>query len=124
MDESLFSHQNGEQIWIVGLLNNDTNELWLEMVKDRNSEVLEYIIRKYTDTGNICITDGWQWYSFLDRINSGYIHHAYNHGRGEWGIGIDSTSRIESIWAEIKLKIKRMYISIKSTNLIYFLKEA
>lgn len=41
MDESLFSYQNGEQIWIVGLLNNDTNELRLEMVKDRSSEILE-----------------------------------------------------------------------------------
>ena len=124
IDESLFSHQNGEQIWVVGLLNNETNALRLEMVKDRSSEVLEYIITKHIGTGNICITDGWQGYSFLNRINSGYVHHSYNHGRGQWGMGLDSTSRIESIWSEIKLKIKRMYISIKSTNLIYFLKEA
>jgi len=34
------------------------------------------------------------------------------------------TSRIEGIWGEIKLLIKSMYISIRSKNFIYFLKEA
>ena len=33
------------------------------------------------------------------------------------------TSRIEGIWGEIKLFIKSMYISIRSKNFIYFLKE-
>ena len=33
------------------------------------------------------------------------------------------TSRIEGIWGEIKLLIKSMYISIRSKNFIYFLKE-
>ena len=34
------------------------------------------------------------------------------------------TSRIEGIWGEIKLLIKSMYISIRSKNFIYFLKDA
>ena len=44
VDESLFSHNNGNQMWIVGLLNHVTNNLRLELVESRTSEVLKYII--------------------------------------------------------------------------------
>ena len=47
-------------------------------------------------------------YKSLDRINSGYILHMYDQDRIQWGNGIDNTSRIEFIWAEINLKFKRI----------------
>lgn len=111
-------------MWIVGLLNHETNNLRLELVESRTAEVLKYIIEKNIGSGNIIITDGWNCYSFLDAENSSYIHHSYNHGGGLFDYGIDTTSWIESIWAEIKLKIKQMYTSIRPKNFIFFLKEA
>ena len=60
-------------------------------------------------TGNIIISDAWRGYLFLDRPNSGYIHHTYNHGHGNFGMGNDSTSHIEGIWSEIKFLIKKIY---------------
>ena len=43
---------------------------------------------------------------------------------GSFGIGIQSTSHIESLWGILKHKIKSTYNVISSKNLIYFLKEA
>ena len=84
VDESLFTHANGNHIWIVGLLNHETNKLRLELVESRNAEILKYIIEKHIGTGNIIITDdGWNDYSFLDRLDSRYIHHTYNYLNSE-----------------------------------------
>jgi len=52
-----------------------------------------------------------------------YTHHTYNHGHGNFCHDLDSTSRIESIWAEIKASIKK-YHKIPSKNFIYYLIEA
>jgi hypothetical protein len=59
----------------------------------------------------------------LDHPNSQYIHHIFNHGRGQLGNGLDSTIRIEGVWGEIKYYIKKLYVSIHSKNFVYFLKE-
>ena len=34
IDESLFTHKEGKQVWIVGLINLNTNEIRLEVVED------------------------------------------------------------------------------------------
>lgn len=73
---------------------------------------------------NIIVTDSQQDYGFIDNINSGFIHHQYNHGRGDFGYSLDSTSRIEGLWAEIRAIIKRLYNTVCSDNFIYFLREA
>ena len=43
--------------------------------------------------------------TLYERINSLYIHPTYNHGGG------DTESKIESIWAEIKINIKKTHTS-------------
>ena len=53
------------------------------------------------------INDSWSWYNFLSLPNSSYIHHVYNHCGGLFGQSLDSTSRIESIWSEIKAYLKK-----------------
>ena len=45
VDESLFVHLNNPQIWVVGLINNNTREIQLEIVKNRSAETMKKIIR-------------------------------------------------------------------------------
>ncbi len=85
IDESLFSHSDGIQIWVVGMINAETKEIRLEMVDNRNANTLKNIIEKHVLPGNIVVSDSCAGYSFLDNINSGYVHHIYNHGRGNFG---------------------------------------
>lgn len=35
----------------------------------------------------------------------------------------DSTSRIESVWNELKLLFKKIYVTIRSKNFIFILRE-
>ena len=54
------------------------------------------------------VTDG-KHYSFLENTHSGFNHITHVHASGNFGLGISSTSHIESIWAQIKGNIKRTY---------------
>ena len=74
--------------------------------------------------GNCIITDGFVAYNFLDRIDSGYTHIKHNHGRGDFGFGVESTSHIESIWSQLKAKIKDTYYTIPEKNILHFVREA
>ena len=123
VDECLFSHKNGRQIWILGAINTQTKEFRLEATLDRSEATLKKFIMKYIEEGNTIITDGWAGYNFLNN-NSSYNHITHIHGGGDFGFGIQSTSHIESLWAIIKAKIKATYKVIPNVNLMKFLKEA
>ncbi len=120
IDESLFIHWEGIQVWVVGLINLNTDEIRLEIVENRDQQTMKTIIEKHICKGNIINADSWPAYNFLDNIDSGFLHNSYNHNRGIFGL----TSRIESIWDEMKEKIKSMYHTINNQNFIYFLSEA
>ena len=104
-------------------MNNEIKGLRLEIVNERNTDILKTIITTHVLKGNYIITDCWSGYNFLSDVGSGYIHLSYNHSRGIYGFGINSTSRIESVWAELKQLIKKIYGTIKEKNFVYFLKE-
>ena len=123
VDESLFSHNLGNQLWDVGLINCETNEIHLELKEQRNEDTLKTIIQKHVKKGNIVIMDRWSRYLFLNNQVNGCFHHTHNRARKNFGIWLDSTSRIESVWSELKTKIKKIYNSIQSNNFIYFLRE-
>ena len=40
-DESLFTHINGEQIEVVGLIKAETIDIWLEIAQRRDSDSLK-----------------------------------------------------------------------------------
>lgn len=119
VDESLFSHLNDEQIWLVGLINLRNNDIRREFVENRSSETLKLIIEKHVKNGNTIVTDSWAGYNFLDYINSGYYHMKYNHANWHFGY----SSRIEGVWGKLKPLFKKIYSSIRSKNLIYFIRE-
>lgn len=102
IDESLFTHDGINQIWVVVLINNRTRFIRLEIVKDRSSATMKKVIQTLVPTGNISVTDASLCYNWLYDINSDYTHHVHNHGLGEFGAGLDSTSHIE-IMASFKI---------------------
>ena len=86
IDESLFTHSNGIPQWIIGLINLRTNDIRLELVESRYTEILKTIITKHVITGNIIYTDSWNGYYFLSDFNSGYHHIKYNQSSGQFGL--------------------------------------
>ena len=48
----------------------------------------------------------------------------HNHGHGDFGYSLDSTSHIEQLWNHIEHLIKSIYNIIPNTNFALFLKEA
>jgi len=124
VDESLFSHtSSGDQAWVLGIISNYTKSFRLEVTKERNSAILKKFITKFVEPGNKIITDGWSGYSFLSD-EPGYLWDVHNHGAGDFGLGINTTSYIESLWQEIKSKIKHTYYIIPSKNFMSYLREA
>lgn len=69
IDESLFNLIGGKQQWVVGLLNYKTNNLRLEIVNNRNTDILKIIITTHVLKGNYIITDCLSGYNFLSLIN-------------------------------------------------------
>ena len=68
----------------------------------------------------------WRWapYIYLDNPLSGYHHYRHVHGSGDFGIGVQSSSNIEIIWAQIKSKIKENYHIIPPKKFMLFVREA
>ena len=46
--------------------------------------------------------DGWQGYGFLKGYDSVWTDEEHNHGYGDFGHGICSTSHIENYWNQLK----------------------
>ena len=64
MDESLFTHENGQKIWIVGCKNNYTGNIRVDIFKNRNTNDLKLFIENHIKIHNNIITDGWSSYQF------------------------------------------------------------
>ena len=60
----------------------------------------------------------------MDRIDSGYTHFKHDQSEGDFGFGQESTSHIESIWSQLKAKIKDTYYTILEKNVLHFVKKA
>ena len=60
IDESFFCHINGiHQIWLIGMINTVTYNFRIEAVYERNSDIMQKIIKHHIGIGNSIITDGW-----------------------------------------------------------------
>ena len=96
LDESMFCHDlNGRQIWVLGMIENETKSFRVVCSYNRDANVIKSFIEKYIPKGNHIIHDGWPAYSFLNNPNSGYIPSIHVHGRHDFCYGLDSTSHIE-----------------------------
>ena len=123
-DESLIAHRNNRQIWLLGIINNTTKDFRIEGTYERTTSAIKKFITFNVKSGNNIITDGFTSYNFLDRIDSGYTHFKHDHSGGDFGFGQESTSHIESIWSQLKAKIKDTYYTIPEKNVLHFVREA
>ena len=125
VDESLFSHKNNDQLWVVGIVCTTNKSLFRCIyTKISNSQYLRRFITKYLLAGNTICSDGLAGYNFMNNDNSPYIHMSFNLGGGNWGYGIYSTAHIEQIWSVLKKLIKSTYYAIPSKGFYFYLKEA
>ena len=116
-----YLYKYGVQIWVISLIDTSSHKIRLEISKDRNTETMKkIIIIKHNDIGNIIITDSWLAYNWLDELNNGYVNIKYNHSTGGFSSGLNSSSIIESAWANLKEKIKKFIIKYQIKILFYF----
>ena len=124
-DESLFCHFNGnQQIWLIGLINTQTQDFKIEAVYGRKSDILEKIIKFHVSKGNNIITDGWPGYNWMNDSSCGYHRIIHIHGQNDFGHGSETTPYIERVWGDLKRLLSKIYVSVKSDNFIYFEKNA
>lgn len=84
IDESLFTyltikfkkHEHKYEIWAVGLIERETKNLKVIVVKNRTKETLTKLIIENVLIGTKIITDNWPSYSGLKEF--GYIHEILN----------------------------------------------
>ena len=63
IDESLFIHdENGEQEWLEGFIDISNGKVRLELVKGRNADIMQKIIKHHVGKNNIIVSDGWEGY--------------------------------------------------------------
>ena len=59
----------------------------------------------------------------MNNIYSWYNRIIHIHGNHDYCHGEESTSHIESVWSDLKSLLPKFYVSVKSENFIYFVKE-
>lgn len=74
IEESLLTHENSSQVWVVGMINNITRKIRLEIVEDRTRATMEKIINIHIAKGNNIISDIAACYFWLDEISNGYTY--------------------------------------------------
>ena len=117
----MFGHTNGNQNWLLGIVDNSNHDDFrIDFAATRDTDSIKAFISKHVKKGNNICTDGWSGYNYLDQFNSGYHRFRHNHGGGDFGFGLESTSHIESIWANLKHSIMKTYNIIPSINSIKF----
>ena len=124
VEESNIGHKKGRALWLLGIIKNSTKEFRIEANFERDTATIKKFINKFVDKGNTIISNGWSSYNYLDNPDSGYIHVKHIHSAGSFGAGILSTSHIESIWAQIKSKIKETYHIIPNKYIVHYVKGA
>lgn len=121
IDESLFVHDyNSDQELVIGLIDIGTKNIRLELVKQRNTEIIKNILHHF-GKNNTIISDGWETYDWIGYHN--YHHIVHVHGRHDFGHGNEYTSHIEGIWGCLKGLIIKLYTALKPDNFYYYLKE-
>lgn len=106
-----FVHDNQKQIWIIGMINNPTREIRLEISENRNSSTIKKIILNLIPKGNNIVTDGFMCYRWLDDPFRDYEHSMHKNCQGDFGTRLDSTSQVGQLFSHLKQLIKTIYIS-------------
>lgn len=110
IDESLFSHINGDQVWVFGIYDRKTSDARVFVVENRSAEVLIPIIQANILPGARIYSDGWAAYSRLSEL--GFDHRVVIHEEG-FGRGFFTTNHVESLWSQLKFLTKQSLGCVK-----------
>lgn len=93
IDESLFSHDEKGQIWIVGGVDTNLKNIRLDILRQRNAENIETFVLNHFREGTHFTHDGWSGYNFFNN-NINYTHEIHNHGAWVFGLSTHIISHI------------------------------
>lgn len=88
--------------WLLGMMEDENEDLRLEMCSDnqRTTQVLIPLIQQHVAPGSTIHTDEWRAYNELARC--GYIHRTVNHSRKFVAADGIHTQRIEASWRPMR----------------------
>lgn len=96
------------QYWVLGIIDNETNRIFISHVSKRDSNTLLPLIAQNVTVGSIVVTDSWKAYRKLEEL--GYYHYMVNHKRNfVCPITKVHTQKIESLWFELKTFLRRYH---------------
>ena len=125
IDESQFLHDDsGRQIWVVRAIDKEDKDLRLDIINGRTQANLKTFVVNHIAPGTHLVHDGWVSYTFLDSEDSVYTDEEHNHGAGNFGEDLNSTSYLEGVWSWIKSEIKFLYRIMPHNRYIYSIKES
>ncbi len=81
----------------MGLINNNTRKIQLEIVKNHSAERMKKIIRSLIPKGNRIITEAAACYNWLNNPNSGNEHSVHNHRPWNFDEELDYNRHIEQL---------------------------
>ena len=120
IDESKFTKRKYNvgrvvrDLWVVGGICRETNDVFFVIVEDRSEETLLEVIMENVELGSTIYTDCWRGY--LNLNSYGYIHYTVNHSRNfvdpETAV---HTQTIESTWGALKRFLRRHNICNRSS---------
>ena len=76
------NHKNNRQLWLIGIINNNTKEFSIEASFNLDAMTLSKFIYKYVEIGNTIVSDGWPGYNFFNSTESGFNHIIHLHQGG------------------------------------------
>ena len=88
---------DGQQTWVVGIIDNKNKAKRFDVINERNSDNLKLFVTNHVLPSTHITHDNWLAYNYLNDINLGYTHESHSLGRGDFGQGVYSTSHIEGI---------------------------
>lgn len=107
--------------WLLGIIEEETNEIRLICLVDRKAETFSEIFKENISFGATIITDGHRSYPLaVDAVNGTHI--VVNHSKGFKNEEGFHTNNIENVWSIFKYEISKRR-GIKRTNFDEFLIE-
>ena len=103
---------------VMGILERH-GEVRTQIIKDRDAETLQGIVRENVEEGSNVYTDAHPSYFGL---SSDFIHEFVNHTE-EYVRGLVHTNGLENFWSCLKRGLKGTYIAVTPTHLFRYVDE-
>ena len=115
--ESLFTHYENKQIWVIGMIDTNTNEFRIVPTFSRNSNTLKDIVLRYIRPGNTLITDAWSGY--INQIQ-GFIILSIITDMGSLGMLMNRHHTLSNYGLFLKGFLKEFMFLLQENILFYF----